>query len=217
MGGINMKLFKKGLSWLLVAVFVLTTFFFADLGIDASSFLDVTTVVTKIEPTIKLYVPEAVYLNPVKGSGSKPYTFQYFIDRQSSGALNVSPNQTTGLIYLSCTMPMTNVSVTTATTTELVTTVVTDSTQVKAWNIEQSSMTSIYDGPIEITVAFTADGKSYSHKTYMYAYYPNLDNVVGVAGSYVYKTSVGNEPKFGGFIFMTGLHFVGGASDCLSN
>lgn len=197
----NMKTLKKGLSWLLVTVMVLTTFFFADLGIDVSAFLDVTTLTTKLEPTIKFYVPETVYLNPVKGVGSQPYAFQYFVDCQSNGTLNVSPNQTSGLIYLSCTMPMTNVQISAGSGTTLSLQTQTDSSQVKAWTVTEQSTTSVYDGPISITATFTADGKSYSHTAYMYAYYPNLDNLVGVAGGYTYITSVGNEPDFAGFRF----------------
>ena len=40
-------------------------------------------------------------------------------------------------------------------------------------------------------------------------YYPDLDLLTGVAGSYVYSTSIGNEPKLSAFAFITGVHKVG--------
>lgn len=46
-----------------------------------------------------------------------------------------------------------------------------------------------------------------THTPYMY--YPELDLLTGVAASYVYKTSIGNEPKLAAFAFVTGVHYVG--------
>ena len=69
------KFGRKALSLLLVFVLVATTFFIFDPSIllpKSKAVVDVKKLVSTVEPTVKFYVPEAIYLNPVMGSGAKP-------------------------------------------------------------------------------------------------------------------------------------------------
>ena len=99
------KFGRKALSFLLVFVLMATTFFIFDPSIllpKSKAVVDVKKLVNTVEPTVKFYVPEAIYLNPVVGTGSKPYNFQYFIDSDENGTLRRSATQTTGTVYFSC-------------------------------------------------------------------------------------------------------------------
>ena len=204
------KFGRKALSLLLVFVLVATTFFIFDPSIllpKSKAVVDVKKLVNTVEPTVKFYVPEAIYLNPVVGTGSKPYSFQYFIDSDENGTLRRSATQTTGTVYFSCSAACTSISLSWENSSVTAKTD-TSSNQIVKQTITGGT-TSVRDGRVKVTATYVVDGKPHYAYAYTYMYYPDLDLLTGVAGSYVYKSSIGNEPKLSAFAFITGVHKVG--------
>ena len=204
------KFGRKALSLLLVFVLVATTFFIFDPSIllpKSKAVVDVKKLVNTVEPTVKFYVPEAIYLNPVMGSGAKPYNFQYFIDSDENGTLRRSATQTTGTVYFSCSAACTSISLSWENSSVTAKTD-TSSNQIVKQTITGGT-TSVRDGRVKVTATYVIDGKPHYAYAYTYMYYPDLDLLTGVAGSYVYSTSIGNEPKLSAFAFITGVHKVG--------
>ena len=204
------KFGRKALSLLLVFVLVATTFFVFDPSIllpKSKAVVDVKKLVNTVEPTVKFYVPEAIYLNPVVGTGSKPYSFQYFIDSDENGTLRRSATQTTGTVYFSCSAACTSISLSWENSSVTAKTD-TSSNQIVKQTITGGT-TSVRDGRVKVTATYVVDGKPHYAYAYTYMYYPDLDLLTGVAGSYVYKSSIGNEPKLSAFAFITGVHKVG--------
>ena len=73
------KIGKKLISVLLAVTLIATTFLVFDPSIlvqKSKAAVDVKKLVNTVEPAINFYVPETIYLNPVIGSGSQPYSFQ---------------------------------------------------------------------------------------------------------------------------------------------
>ena len=203
------KFGRKALSLLLVFVLVATTFFIFDPSIllpKSKAVVDVKKLVNTVEPTVKFYVPEAIYLNPVVGTGSKPYSFQYFIDSDENGTLRRSATQTTGTVYFSCSAACTSISISWENSSVTARTD-TSSNQIVKQTITGGT-TSVRDGSVKVTATYVVEGKTYSAYAYTYMYYPELDLLTGTASSYVYKAS-GNEPKLSAFSFITGVHKVG--------
>ena len=205
------KFGRKALSLLLVFVLVATTFFIFDPSIllpKSKAVVDVKKLVNTVEPTVKFYVPEAIYLNPVVGTGSKPYSFQYFIDSDENGTLRRSATQTTGTVYFSCSAACTSITINWGNSVSPNVTENTHTNQIVKQTITGGT-TSVRDGSVKVTATYVVDGKPHYAYAYTYMYYPDLDLLTGVAGSYVYKSSIGNEPKLSAFAFITGVHKVG--------
>ncbi|HAX83726.1 MAG TPA: hypothetical protein DCY15_04395 [Ruminococcaceae bacterium] len=203
------KFGRKALSLLLAFVLVATTFFIFDPSIlipESKAVVDVKKLVNTVEPTVKFYVPEAIYLNPVIGTGSQPYKFQYFIDSDENGTLRKSATQTTGTVYFSCAAACSSISISWENST------VTASTNTSTNQILKQTITggttSVKDGRVKVTATYVVEGKTYYAYAYTYMYYPELDLLTGVASSYVYKATM-NEPKLAAFSFITGVHKVG--------
>ena len=105
---------KRAVSFILTFVMLVTTFFIFDPGIlipESKAVVDVQKLVNTVEPTVKFYVPEAIYLNPVVGSGTEKYSFQFFIDCDENGTLRRSATQTTGTVYFSCSAACSSISI----------------------------------------------------------------------------------------------------------
>ena len=205
------KFGRKALSFLLVFVLMATTFFIFDPSIllpKSKAVVDVKKLVNTVEPTVKFYVPEAIYLNPVVGTGSKPYSFQYFIDSDENGTLRKSATQTTGTVYFSCSAACTSITINWGDSVSPNVTENTRTNQIVKQTITGGT-TSVRDGRVKVTATYVVDGKPHYAYAYTYMYYPDLDLLTGVAGSYVYKSSIGNEPKLSAFAFITGVHKVG--------
>ncbi len=206
------KFGRKALSFLLVFVLMATTFFIFDPSIllpKSKAVVDVKKLVNTVEPTVKFYVPEAIYLNPVVGTGSKPYSFQYFIDSDENGTLRRSATQTTGTVYFSCSAACTSITINWG-DGDSVSPNVTENThtnQIVKQTITGGT-TSVRDGRVKVTATYVVEGKPYYAYAYTYMYYPELDLLTGTASSYVYKAS-GAEPKLAAFSFITGVHKVG--------
>ena len=65
---------KKAVSFILTFVLLVTTFFVFDPSIlftESKAVVDVQKLVNTVEPTVKFYVPETIYLNPIVGSGTE--------------------------------------------------------------------------------------------------------------------------------------------------
>ena len=204
------KFGRKALSLLLVFVLVATTFFIFDPSIllpKSKAVVDVKKLVNTVEPTVKFYVPEAIYLNPVVGTGSKPYSFQYFIDSDENGTLRRSATQTSGTVYFSCSAACTSITINWGDSVSPNVTENTRTNQIVKQTITGGT-TSVRDGSVKVTATYVVEGKTYSAYAYTYMYYPELDLLTGTASSYVYKAS-GNEPKLSAFSFITGVHKVG--------
>ena len=203
------KFGRKALSLLLVFVLLATTFFVFDPSIllpKSKAVVDVKKLVSTVEPTVKFYVPEAIYLNPVMGSGAKPYNFQYFIDSDENGTLRRSATQTTGTVYFSCSAACTSISLSWENSSVTAKTD-TSSNQIVKQTITGGT-TSVRDGSVKVTATYVVEGRTYHAYAYTYMYYPELDLLTGTASSYVYKAS-GAEPKLAAFSFITGVHMVG--------
>lgn len=208
------KIGKKAVSLLLAFVLIATTFFIFDpsvLMLRSKAVVDVKKLVNTVEPTVKFYVPEAIYLNPVVGTGSKPYNFQYFIDSDENGTLRRSATQTTGTVYFSCSAACTSITINWGDSVSPNVTENTHTNQIVKQTITGGT-TSVRDGSVKVTATYVVEGKTYSAHAYTYMYYPELDLLTGTASSYVYKAS-GNEPKLSAFSFITGVHKVGNKTD----
>ena len=208
------KIGKKAVSLLLAFVLIATTFFIFDpsvLMLRSKAVVDVKKLVNTVEPTVKFYVPEAIYLNPVVGTGSKPYNFQYFIDSDENGTLHRSATQTTGTVYFSCSAACTSITINWGDSVSPNVTENTHTNQIVKQTITGGT-TSVKDGSVKVTATYVVEGKTYSAYAYTYMYYPELDLLTGTASSYVYKAS-GNEPKLSAFSFITGVHKVGNKTD----
>ena len=204
------KFGRKALSLLLVFVLVATTFFIFDPSIllpKSKAVVDVKKLVNTVEPTVKFYVPEAIYLNPVVGTGSKPYSFQYFIDSDENGTLRRSATQTTGTVYFSCSAACTSITINWGDSVSPNVTENTRTNQIVKQTITGGT-TSVRDGSVKVTATYVVEGRTYYAYAYTYMYYPELDLLTGTASSYVYKAS-GAEPKLSAFSFITGVHMVG--------
>ena len=210
------KFGRKALSFLLVFVLMATTFFIFDPSIllpKSKAVVDVKKLVNTVEPTVKFYVPEAIYLNPVVGTGSKPYSFQYFIDSDENGTLRRSATQTTGTVYFSCSAACTSITINWG-DGDSVSPNVTENTRTNQI-VKQTitgGTTSVRDGRVKVTATYVVEGRTYHAYAYTYMYYPELDLLTGTASSYVYKAS-GAEPKLAAFSFITGVHMVGNKTD----
>ena len=205
------KIGKKAVSLLLTFVLIATTFFIFDpsvLMLKSKAVVDVKKLVNTVEPTVKFYVPEAIYLNPVVGTGAKPYSFQYFIDSDENGTLRKSATQTTGTVYFACSQACDegSISFTWGNTTPTVQEDINTNQIVK--QTITGGTTSVSDGAVAVTCNYKIGGKEYSITKYTYMYYPDLDLLTGVASSYVYDAT-GNDPKLAAFSFITGVHYVG--------
>ena len=204
------KFGRKALSFLLVFVLMATTFFIFDPSVllpKSKAVVDVKKLVNTVEPTVKFYVPEAIYLNPVVGTGSKPYNFQYFIDSDENGTLRKSATQTTGTVYFSCSAACTSITINWGDSVSPNVTENTHTNQIVKQTITGGT-TSVRDGRVKVTATYVVEGKPYYAYAYTYMYYPELDLLTGTASSYVYKAS-GAEPKLAAFSFITGVHKVG--------
>ncbi|MCI6928246.1 MAG: FIVAR domain-containing protein, partial [Ruminococcus sp.] len=207
------KFGRKALSFLLVFVLMATTFFIFDPSIllpKSKAVVDVKKLVNTVEPTVKFYVPEAIYLNPVVGTGSKPYSFQYFIDSDENGMLRRSATQTTGTVYFTCSAACTSISLSWENSSVTAKTD-TSSNQIVKQTITGGT-TSVRDGRVKVTATYVVEGRTYHAYAYTYMYYPELDLLTGTASSYVYKATM-NEPKLSAFSFITGVHMVGNKTD----
>ena len=201
---------RKALSFLLVFVLMATTFFIFDPSVlfpKSKAVVDVKKLVNTVEPTVKFYVPEAIYLNPVVGTGSKPYNFQYFIDSDENGTLRRSATQTTGTVYFSCSAACTSITINWGNSVSPNVTENTHTNQIVKQTITGGT-TSVRDGSVKVTATYVVEGRTYNAYAYTYMYYPELDLLTGTVSSYVYKAS-GNEPKLAAFSFITGVHKVG--------
>ena len=204
------KFGRKALSFLLVFVLMATTFFIFDPSIllpKSKAVVDVKKLVNTVEPTVKFYVPEAIYLNPVVGTGSKPYSFQYFIDSDENGMLRRSATQTTGTVYFTCSAACKSITINWGDSVSPDVTENTRTNQIVMQTITGGT-TSVRDGRVKVTATYVVEDKTYYAYAYTYMYYPELDLLTGTASSYVYKAS-GNEPKLAAFSFITGVHKVG--------
>lgn len=204
------KISKKLISVLLAVTLIATTFLVFDPSIlvqKSKAAVDVKKLVNTVEPAINFYVPETIYLNPVIGSGSRPYNFQYFVDCDENGTLHRSATQTTGTVYFSCSIACDSVSIAWENATVNTSTVKKTSQIVK--QTINSGSTSVRNGRVKVTCTYVVGGVTYHAYAYTYMYYPELDLLTGVAASYVYKTSIGDEPKLAAFAFVTGVHYVG--------
>ncbi|MDD7615454.1 MAG: InlB B-repeat-containing protein, partial [Clostridiaceae bacterium] len=201
---------KKAVSFILTFVLLVTTFFVFDPSIlftESKAVVDVQRLVNTVEPTVKFYVPEAIYLNPIVGSGTEKYSFQFFIDCDENGTLRRSATQTTGTVYFSCSAACSSISISWENSTVTATTN-TSTNQIFKQTVT-GGRTSVSDGRVKVTCTYVVDGVTYYAYAYTYMYYPDLDLLTGAVGSYVYKTSIGNEPKLAAFSFITGVHYVG--------
>ena len=201
---------KRAVSFILTFVMLVTTFFIFDPDIlipESKAVVDVQKLVNTVEPTVKFYVPEAIYLNPVVGSGTEKYSFQFFIDCDENGTLRRSATQTTGTVYFSCSAACSSISISWENSTVTATTN-TSTSQIYKQTVT-GGKTSVSDGRVKVTCTYVVNGVTYYAYAYTYMYYPDLDLLTGAAASYVYKTSIGNEPKLAAFSFITGVHYVG--------
>ncbi len=203
------KIGKSFLSVVLCLTMLLTTFCFFDIGsLISEAVVDVNGLVNTVEPTVKFYVPETIYLNPVIGSGTQKYSFQYFIDCDETGSLRRSATQTSGTVYFSCSSAWSSMSISWENTTITSSATNTSTNQIFKQTITGGT-TSVSDGRVKVTCTYVVGGVTYYAYAYTYMYYPDLDLLTGAVGSYVYKTSIGNEPKLAAFSFITGVHYVG--------
>ena len=65
------------------------------------------------------------------------------------------------------------------------------------------------NGRVKVTCTYVVGDVTYHAYAYTYMYYPELDLLTGVAASYVYDASIGDEPKLAAFAFVTGVHYGG--------
>ena len=204
------RIIKKGISLFLAFLIIATTFFIFDpsfLVTESSAVVDVKKLVNTVEPTVKFYVPETIYLNPVIGTGSQQYSFQYFIDCDENGTLKKSATQTTGTLYFTCSATCSSISISWENTTVDVSNDISNNQIIK--QTIKGGSTSVRNGIVKVTCTYIVDGNTYHAYAYTYMYYPDLDLLTGVAASYTYSTSIGNEPKLAAFTFITGVHYVG--------
>jgi|GEM_PF-5560533 len=162
------KFGKKAVSLLLTFVLIATTFFIFDpsvLMLKSKAVVDVKKLVNTVEPTVKFYVPEAIYLNPVVGTGSKPYNFQYFIDSDENGTLHRSATQTTGTVYFSCSAACTSITINWGDSVSPNVTEDTHTDQIVKQTITGGT-TSVRDGSVKVTATYVVEGKTYSAYAY---------------------------------------------------
>ena len=202
------KIGKSFLSAVLCLTMLLTTFCFFDIGsVISEAVVDVKKLVNTVEPTVKFYVPEAIYLNPVMESDAKTYNFQYFIDSDENGTLRKSATQTTGTVYFSCSAACKSITINWGDSVSPDVTENTHTNQIVKQTITGGT-TSVRDGSVKVTATYVVGDKTYYAYAYTYMYYPELDLLTGTASSYIYEAS-GNEPKLAAFSFITGVHKVG--------
>ena len=205
------KIGRKVISVFLAVALIMTTFFIFDPGFlvqKSKAVVDVKKLESTVEPTVKFFVPETIYLNPVVNSGSsQPYSFQYFIDCDENGTLHRSSTQTTGTVFFSCSSVCSSISITWENSTANTTTVVSNNQTLK--QTVTGGTTAVSDGRVKVTCTYVVGGVTYTAVAYTYMYYPDLDLLTGTASSYVYSTTFGDEPKLASFSFITGVHYVG--------
>ena len=203
------KILKGALSVFLCMVMLLTTFFIFDPSIilpETNAVVDTDELSSSAEPSVKFYVPEAIYLNPVINNDGT-YSFQYFIDSDDSGTLNQSASQTTGMVYFFCSVACSSIKIdwenSNVTTQNLK-----ESTQLLKQTVTGGT-TTVRDGAVKVTCTYVAQGRTYTATAYTYMYYPDLDLLTGTAAIYDYNARIGDEPILASFSFITGVHFVG--------
>ena len=203
-----MKTLKRSFSMMVIALLVVSTFFFGDLGIDASAYLMIDPLNVELEPQTKVQMPETIYLNPA--DQSTPYDFKYYVDSGNSGDIHRNATQTTGNIYFECSAACTKIELSVASGTTF-TTNASISGRIANWTIT-SGTTNVYRGPVTVTITYRLASESTDRKIErnVYMYSPRLNASVGMGGSHKYKTSVGNEPIGNGFFFIAGLHRASG-------
>ena len=166
------KIGKKTVSLLLTFVLIATTFFIFDpsvLMLKSKAVVDVKKLVNTVEPTVKFYVPEAIYLNPVVESdgNNKTYNFQYFIDSDENGTLHRSATQTTGTVYFSCSAACESITIKWETFNKEEDSVSPNVTEDTHTNqiVKQTitgGTTSVRDGSVKVTATYVVEGKTYS-------------------------------------------------------
>ena len=144
---------------------------------------------------ITFYVPETIYLQPVNGNTN---TFQYYVDCDTTGALNTQRDKTSGVVYFSCpnadansisisaSGASVNLGATTASGTVLSTTV-TGGTLSTA--IPQGSVSTV-----TWTVSYRINGLQMTAKAYSVAYAPPIEPIA--SGIRTYNNDGANIPGF---------------------
>ena len=163
--------------------------------------LATTTVTSANSPSCTFYVPETIYLNPSDGT-----TFQYYVDRDSSGNLVASANDTTGNIYFNCSSASAVTSLTCNGATVSLSSTSSSSGTLSA-NITSGSISSALSSgstsQISWTLTYTVNGKNYIAKAYSTLYSPNRNvTACGVFG-YDYNSS---ESCASSLIYIYGAH-----------
>ena len=203
------KIGRKAISWLLAFVLIATTFFIFDPSIPvikSGAVVDVKKLESTVEPTVKFLVPETIYLHPVIDK-NKEYRFQYFVDSDENGTLHRSATQTTGTVFFSCSSLCSSISIEWENTT-----VSANDVQKTGQILKQTitgGTTSVSDGRVKVTCTYVVGDVTYKAYAYTYMYYPDLDLLTGTGGTYVYKPTLGDNPKLSAFAFITGVHYVG--------
>ena len=202
---------RKAISWLLAFVLIATTFFIFDPSIPvikSGAVVDVKKLESTVEPTVKFLVPETIYLHPViDESKDQKYSFQYFVDSDENGTLHRSATQTTGTVFFSCSSLCSSISIEWENST-----VSANDVQKTGQILKQTitgGTTSVSDGRVKVTCTYVVGDVTYKAYAYTYMYYPDLDLLTGTGGTYVYKPTLGNNPKLSAFAFITGVHYVG--------
>lgn len=188
------KILKGAVSVVLCLVLLATTFFIFDPSIllpETNAVVDIDEVSSAAEPTVKFYVPEAIYLNPVINSDGT-YSFQYFIDCDASGNLHRSASQTTGLLYFFCSSLCSSINISWGGNTTVVSSEGNSSsgTQTHQQTIT-GGKTSVRDGAVEVTCTYVVEGRTYTATSYTYMYYPDLDLLTGTAAIFDYNAQLG--------------------------
>ena len=191
-----MKNCKKILSVILSVLMLITI-----LPMSLFEVLATTTVTSANSPSCTFYVPETIYLNPSDGT-----TFQYYVDRDSSGNLVASANDTTGNIYFNCSSASAVTSLTCNGATVSLSSTSSSSGTLSA-NITSGSISSALSSgstsQISWTLTYTVNGKNYIAKAYSTLYSPNRNvTACGVFG-YDYNSS---ESCASSLIYIYGAH-----------
>ncbi|MCR5781600.1 MAG: InlB B-repeat-containing protein, partial [Clostridia bacterium] len=150
-------------------------------------------------PTCTFYVPETIYLLP-----SDNKTFQYYVDRDSSGTLSTSNAKTSGTIYFNCS-GATKVKSITCTGASVTLSASSANSATLNSTISSGSLSDAIsiNGTTTITwtVTFTYGGTDYSATAYSVCYAPNRNvTAMGLTG-YDYNSK---ESHASGIIYIQG-------------
>lgn len=210
-----MKNTKRGLSILLVLALLITS---VGVGLGTDSFKSEITSAetvgkTAVSTAVTFYVPELIYLTPSTGTAN---TFKYYVDSNTSGALDTTKAKTSGVVYFNC-ANATAVSISCSGTSSVtlgsssssngtLSTTVTGGTL--SAGLSQKAVSTL-----TWTATYTVNGGSKTAKAYTVCYAPAIDPVATAIRTFNNDGGTGSANQyradFQGFAYIAGIHSFG--------